>query len=70
VNIICVITIRIDDELIKELEAIKERYKFKSLSEVVRKAIKEFVLSRTLPWSSREEVYRYFREKRKAVQGV
>ena len=65
-----VITVRIDDELLKELESLQKKLKFRSLSELVREALREFVLRNTIPWKSREEVFRYFSSKKKRIRGL
>ncbi len=65
-----VISIRIDEEVIKELNNLRKLKGYKSLNEVIKEAIKEYILKNKSLWSSREEVYNYFKKKNKKVRGL
>ncbi|MHA1721614.1 MAG: CopG family ribbon-helix-helix protein [Candidatus Baldrarchaeia archaeon] len=65
-----VISIRIDEEVIKELNNLRKLKGYKSLNEVIKEAIKEYILKNKSLWSSREEVYSYFKKKNKKIRGL
>jgi len=65
-----VISIRIDEEVIKELNNLRKLKGYKSLNEVIKEAIKEYILKNKSLWSSREEVYNYFKKKNKKIRGL
>jgi len=65
-----VISIRIDEEVIKELNNLRKLKGYKSLNEIIKEAIREYILKNKSLWSSREEVYNYFKKKNKKVRGL
>ena len=65
-----VISIRIDEEVIKELNNLRKLKGYRSLNEIIKEAIREYILKNKSLWSSREEVYNYFKKKNKKVRGL
>lgn len=65
-----VISIRIDEEVIKELNNLRKLKGYKSLNEIIKEAIREYILKNKSLWSSREEVFNYFKKKNKKVRGL
>ena len=58
-----VITIRLDDRLYEEIKSLVNSGRFRSISDVVRLAITEFISKRKIRWRTREELRRYLASK-------
>jgi len=60
-----IITIRIEESYYNEILKLVKSGEFKSISEVVRQAIIEFLKRRRYPWRDRRELREYLKTKKK-----
>ncbi len=60
-----VITVRLEERQYMELKKFVESGDFRSISDVIRFALTEFISRRKLRWRSREELRKYLARKRK-----
>jgi len=64
-----VITLRVNPSLRRRLVEIVRERGYRSLSEALNEAIRNFVNKETR-WKSRREVYKYFSRKKKTLRGL
>ena len=60
-----IVTVRLREHQYMELKRLVESGDFKSISDVIRFALTEFISRRKLRWRSREELRKYLARKRK-----
>ena len=60
-----IITVRIEESYYNEILKLVKSGEFKSISEVVRQAIIEFLKRRRYPWKNRKELREYLKSKKR-----